>query len=228
MFPNVRLIIAAIAASIVGISCGLGVFAAFRVNHDPFARLPSSAPPLQLVFSNAAPDPVTDAAATPFGVRFPLNAPQLNALQSGGAAAPAEPASGEPNATAAMPSPEAQDADPKKDGVRDAAIEQSAPQSAPADSIVQDSKPKSTDQAEEDRKPAPQRGATAHAKAPAKAVRAPAKLPRVAAKPRRVRTVRVRAILQSADEGSGYAQPAYPFPTPVPGQPAKRRRAASQ
>jgi hypothetical protein len=49
MFPNVRLMIVAVVASIVGISCGLGLLAVFRVNHDGFARLEAAAPPLQLV-----------------------------------------------------------------------------------------------------------------------------------------------------------------------------------
>ena len=39
MFPNVRLMVVAILAAIAGISCGLGLFATFRVNHEPLARL---------------------------------------------------------------------------------------------------------------------------------------------------------------------------------------------
>ena len=38
MFPNVRLIIVAMLASMASICCCLGVFAAFRVNHEPFTR----------------------------------------------------------------------------------------------------------------------------------------------------------------------------------------------
>jgi hypothetical protein len=85
MFPNVRLMIAAILASILGMSCGLGVFAVFRVNHDPFARLPNAAPPLQLASSNTAPFALKDSAfkdsaapdaIAPFGVRFELKEPQ--------------------------------------------------------------------------------------------------------------------------------------------------------
>jgi hypothetical protein len=47
MFPNVRLMIAAIAASIIALSCGFGLFAAFRVSHEPLARMPATSPPLQ-------------------------------------------------------------------------------------------------------------------------------------------------------------------------------------
>jgi hypothetical protein len=75
MFPNVRLMIVAMLASLTAICCCFGVFAAFRVNHEPFTRSQSSNPPLQLVFGNGAPAAVTDAAVAPFGVRFALAAP---------------------------------------------------------------------------------------------------------------------------------------------------------
>lgn len=54
MFPNVRLLIGALFASFVALSCGFGVFAAFRVNHDPLSRLPGSAASLQLVADEGA------------------------------------------------------------------------------------------------------------------------------------------------------------------------------
>jgi hypothetical protein len=57
------------------VSCGLGVFAAFRVNHQPFTRLQSADPPLQLVFGSGAPAPAKNVSAAPFGVRFLLNVP---------------------------------------------------------------------------------------------------------------------------------------------------------
>ena len=82
MFPNVRLMIAAIVASIVALSCGFGVFAAFRVNHEPLVRLPPVTAPLPLIAGNTA--SVAVAAAEPFDRRF-----QTSALQS--AARPAEP-----------------------------------------------------------------------------------------------------------------------------------------
>ena len=34
MFPNIRLMIVAVLASILGISCALGLFAEFRVSHE--------------------------------------------------------------------------------------------------------------------------------------------------------------------------------------------------
>ena len=39
MFPNVRLLIVALVASVVALSCGFALFAAFRVNHEPLSRL---------------------------------------------------------------------------------------------------------------------------------------------------------------------------------------------
>jgi len=49
MLPNVRLLIAAMLASILVLMCGFGVFAAFRVSHEPIAHLPAAMAPLQLV-----------------------------------------------------------------------------------------------------------------------------------------------------------------------------------
>lgn len=54
MFPNVRLMVVAILAAIAGISCGLGLFATFRVNHEPLARLAEGNPPMQLAVDNLA------------------------------------------------------------------------------------------------------------------------------------------------------------------------------
>jgi hypothetical protein len=54
MFPNIRLMVVAILAAIAGISCGLGLFATFRVNHEPLARLADGSPPLQLGLDNLA------------------------------------------------------------------------------------------------------------------------------------------------------------------------------
>ena len=70
MFPNVRLTVVAILAAIAGIGCGLGLFATFRVNHEPLARLAEGSPPLQLAFDNRALD--SDARA-PLEARLPVN-----------------------------------------------------------------------------------------------------------------------------------------------------------
>lgn len=66
MFPNVRLLVAAMIVSVVALSYGFAVFAAFRVNHEPLARLPSAAPPLQLLASLSPSAPIMTAAVEPF------------------------------------------------------------------------------------------------------------------------------------------------------------------
>ncbi len=80
MFPNVRLIIVAISASMLAIVCAmslfLGMFAAFSVAHEPFATLQSTKPPLQIAFGGDSLAPVVDGRTSPFGIRFQLNAPQ--------------------------------------------------------------------------------------------------------------------------------------------------------
>jgi hypothetical protein len=53
MFPNVRLMIAATLASVVALVCGFGMFAVFRVSHEPFVRPPAGTASLQLVAANA-------------------------------------------------------------------------------------------------------------------------------------------------------------------------------
>jgi hypothetical protein len=54
MFPDFRLMIAAVLTSVVALSGGFGVFAALRINHEPLSRLPSATAPLQLVPDNVA------------------------------------------------------------------------------------------------------------------------------------------------------------------------------
>jgi hypothetical protein len=70
MFPNVRLMIVAILAAIAGIGCDLGLFATFRVNHEPLARLAEGSPPLQLAFDNRA---LGSDARAAVEARLPVN-----------------------------------------------------------------------------------------------------------------------------------------------------------
>jgi hypothetical protein len=80
MFPDVRLLIGALFASVVTLCCGFGVFAAFRVNHEPLSRLPAATAPLQLVINEAAvPGPTWRA---PIGGLLPMHVSDV-----GGAAA---------------------------------------------------------------------------------------------------------------------------------------------
>jgi hypothetical protein len=84
MFPNVRLQIVALFVSVVALSFGFGVFAAFRVNHEPLDQLPASAAPLQLFAENAAPSSTITPSGTttswgaPFGSRFWLSETQIH------------------------------------------------------------------------------------------------------------------------------------------------------
>jgi hypothetical protein len=77
MFPNVRMMIVAVLASMVAVICAMGMFAAFGLSHEPFAQLPSDKPPLQLVFDHTV--PAADGRALPFGARF-----ETDATSSGG------------------------------------------------------------------------------------------------------------------------------------------------
>src|SRR5579872_4286239 len=69
MFFNVRLMIVATLGSVVILGCGFALFAAFRVNHEPLARLPSASAPLRFA-ANSAAAAVTIAAGESFGSRF--------------------------------------------------------------------------------------------------------------------------------------------------------------
>jgi hypothetical protein len=92
MFPNVRLMIVAVCASVVALSCGFGLFAAFRVNHEPLARLPPVAAPAQHAADNPAPPAVATATET-FGTRFQVNRQNSNAdVEDTGSIAPPSPA----------------------------------------------------------------------------------------------------------------------------------------
>jgi hypothetical protein len=77
MFPNVRLQIVALFVSVVALSFGFGVFAAFRVNHEPLAEIPASAAPLPLGAENAAPSSTAASWGAPFGSRFWLSETQI-------------------------------------------------------------------------------------------------------------------------------------------------------
>jgi hypothetical protein len=230
MFPNVRLMIVAIMASIVGIGCGLGMFAVFRVNHDPlhdpFVRLANGATPMQLVFSNALPSAMTDAAATPFGIRFEIKAPRTGGGETPqpvsampGEAGPAAAAPPSVGATTATPPPDAPDSATVQSagphGPAQAAIQPPAEQAAPAGRLVPD------------RKPAPATAASGAPTRAGKSAHTALKHPRIA-KQRRLRKPRAAAVAGSRDQNSGLAQPTYEFTTatPVKTKPARVRRAA--
>jgi hypothetical protein len=236
MFPNVRLMIVAMVVSIAASGGGLGAFAAFRVNHEPFARLPSDNPPLQLVYYNAASPSVTDATPAPFGVRFQLGAPQIApaaadlAMLERAAAASSPPASPrgletEPTpapavsdtAAAATPLPDAQDSnvgrDAKTGGAPVAAIE------PPVDRAV------STDPAAPDAEAAPVVTTPTAAKTTEKTDHRPSRRHRLAATIRPPRKAQAGAIALVTDQNSGLSQFNFqPAPNAFQQQPVKSRR----
>src|SRR5579862_7829172 len=75
MFPNVRLMIAAMAASVAALCCGFAMFATVRVNNEPLSRLPAGSTPLHLATDGAAPSTALMAGQA-FGVRLPLTQTQ--------------------------------------------------------------------------------------------------------------------------------------------------------
>ena len=83
MFPNTRLMIVAIFASIAVLICGFGIFAALRVNHEPLSRLPAGGAPPGFVADRAAPTAGRPAVAEPFGSRFQSSEAAIAAAAAG-------------------------------------------------------------------------------------------------------------------------------------------------
>ena len=119
MLPSLRLLIAAMLATVVVLMCGFGVFAAFRVSHDPIAHLPAAAAPLQLFAETEAPSSAVVAVRESANQRSQFDVP----IGASGQAAPDAPAAeqhaaAEPAAdelpTAALPST-AKDAESRAD-----------------------------------------------------------------------------------------------------------------
>jgi hypothetical protein len=65
MLLNLRVLVVAVLAAVAGIGCGLGLFATFRVHHEPLTRLSDGGPPLQLALDHPyfAPDGTPPGAA---------------------------------------------------------------------------------------------------------------------------------------------------------------------
>ncbi|MGA9322492.1 MAG: hypothetical protein WBW06_15690, partial [Xanthobacteraceae bacterium] len=66
--------IAAMLASVVALVCGFGMFAVFRVSHEPFARSPAATASLRLVADNAAYSSTGLASSVPFDRRLQVAA----------------------------------------------------------------------------------------------------------------------------------------------------------
>jgi hypothetical protein len=156
MFPNVRLLIAAMIGSVVALSCGFSIFAALRVNHEPLARLPSGSAPLQLLASISPSPPIAVAAVEPIerGLRAgdtsggagladaPTRAPAASDREADTPSPEPETSSGvagNPSATASAPAQETSASETEhetKPPDADATSHDSAPAPVPGPSIA--------------------------------------------------------------------------------------------
>jgi len=103
MIPDVRVMTVALFASIVAISSGLGLFAAFRVNHEQFAGAPNGSPLLQMAF--AVPASGTDAPSASVADRSRMDMPAASAAAPDAAAIQPNDAAAEPAIPAAAIEP---------------------------------------------------------------------------------------------------------------------------
>jgi hypothetical protein len=150
MFPNIRLMVVAILAAIAGIGSGLGLFATFRVNHEPLARLAEGSAPLQLAFDNLALGsdaraplearlPVNDAAkaiSVPVIIATPSSAIPSPAIPSPAIPSPAIPSPAIPSPATpspATPSPAAEQAEANSTIAGDSSIQQASADAGAAD-----------------------------------------------------------------------------------------------
>src|ERR1700722_19284447 len=72
MIPSIRSMIVAILLSVAALGGGFGVFAQFRVNHEP-ARLATATLPLRLVADDTTLPAGADGADQSFGSRFQIS-----------------------------------------------------------------------------------------------------------------------------------------------------------
>ena len=74
MIPTFRSMIVAMLLTLIALVGGFGLFAAFRVNHEPLARLPASTTPFALANNDAPQQALSFASEPPFGSRLENNA----------------------------------------------------------------------------------------------------------------------------------------------------------
>jgi hypothetical protein len=132
MFPNVRLMMAATLASVVALICGFGVFAVFRVSHEPFARSPAATASLQLVADNTGYSSAGFASSAPFDRHLPVG------TEPSAAAAPDMPVpiGGHQAETEAAPASESVAATPEQASSETGeATEQPAAAATPTDAV---------------------------------------------------------------------------------------------
>jgi hypothetical protein len=241
MIPSVRSMIVAMALTVIALSGGFGMFAAFRVNHDPLARLPAAATPMQLVANDPAPQALSFASEQSFGSRFELNEALIAIAAAGVSARSADhPDAVEPLNAVATVSPAADDAQPAQADAatpapKTAAVEMPNDQAAPTETATEAAQPETAaietpnDQAvpaataTEAAQPETAAPTAATPAAPAASTdqqdsaRKITKQRRLAAL-RRARKARATAIAQSANQNAAFPQPTVqPAPQAVGG-----------
>ena len=82
MFPNVRMMIVAVVASVVTLSFVFGVLATFLVSHQPLGRMTSGTALLQLAADDVISTGAGPAMGEAFGSRFRLSAVQTSGIVS--------------------------------------------------------------------------------------------------------------------------------------------------
>jgi len=109
MFPNIRVMTVAMFASVFALSFGFGLFAEFRVNHEPLARPPVISGPVQPDGERIHAAHLT-AADSPFAMRFQTPEPEREEISvtgpDAGIAGQNEPPHEESTAAAAVGAPE--------------------------------------------------------------------------------------------------------------------------
>jgi hypothetical protein len=142
MIPTFRSMAVATVLSLMALVGGFGLFAAFRVNHEPLARLPTSATTFALANNDGSPHALSFASEPPFGSRLENNAAVI-AINAASTAEP-NPGSantvGQPNVAAAPDS--SADNTPVATAAVDAKIDDAPPNtSTAADSATVDVSP---------------------------------------------------------------------------------------
>jgi len=210
--------IVAMALAVVALSFGFGVFAAFRVSHEPLTRLPATATPFQYVADNAAPPAGTFTAGQSFGSRFQLSEAMIAGAAAGISRAPDSTDGGPPSAATVAPAadsgepaqpPAAAAAAAAAPESETAAIEASDDQASPAAPATELPKPETA---------GPAAAAPAEPPKQSNAGKA-ASRHRQAAKLHRARRARATAIAQSANQNAAFPAPNFKTAPPAVGGP---------
>jgi hypothetical protein len=143
MIPTFRSMIVAMLLTLFALVGGFGLFAAFRVNHEPLARLPASATPFALANNDAPPQALSFASEPPFGSRLENNAALVaisTVSMAGHNADPAETI--QPPSVVAAPDSAAADNTPVTTAAVDAKTDD-----APPPAVLAEADPKADDAA---------------------------------------------------------------------------------